>query len=65
MNNSVRPSERKRDSIWTELYDWDAQECHSCGDIGIPRHLIHFDRLCQHHVNLCPKCYRKLKRVLS
>lgn len=60
-----KPSEIKRESIWTEIYSDDDQECHSCGAVGKPRHLIHFDHLCQHHVNLCPQCFRRLSRLLS
>lgn len=40
-------------------------ECHACGKIGRPRHLIHFAHLCQHFVALCGTCWRRLKNRLA
>jgi len=52
----------KDKSIWIEkVEDFDA-ECHSCGEVGRPRYVLHFARLCQHFVALCGLCWKKLGR---
>jgi hypothetical protein len=53
------------DPIRIELFNDDDAECHSCGKIGRPRHLIHFAHLCQHFVALCGSCFCKFKALLK
>ena len=48
-----------------EKYNDDDAECHSCGEVGRPRTLIHFAHLCQHFVALCSRCLSKLRMVLK
>lgn len=40
-------------------------ECHACGKIERPRHLIHFAHLCQHVVALCGVCWKRFKKQLQ
>jgi hypothetical protein len=54
-----------RKSIWVEKYEDDDAECHSCGKVGRPRYLIHFDHLCQHFVALCGLCWKRLRRIIA
>ena len=49
-------------SIRIEKLEGLEAECHSCGKVGSPRYLIHFDHLCQHFVALCGLCWKKLGR---
>jgi hypothetical protein len=50
--------------IRIERFTEDDAECHSCGEIGRPRHLIHLGHLCQHFVALCDPCWSLLKAIV-
>lgn len=52
-------------TIRVEVVEDQDAECHSCGEVGPGRHLIHFAHLCQHFVALCKKCYGTLGRSMG
>ena len=53
------------EGIRLERFTEDDAECHSCGKIDRPRHLIHLGHLCQHFVALCDPCWKRLKVLLA
>jgi hypothetical protein len=53
------------EGIRIERFTEDDAECHSCGEIGRPRYLIHLGHLCQHFVALCDVCWKRFRVMVA